>query len=260
MPYASAGDIQLYYELHGPRPGEAPALVFAHGIGGNHLSWWQQIPHFRKQFTCVTFDHRGFGLSRDTPAGPGSAAFVDDLSALLDHLGIDRASLVAQSMGGWTCLRFAVRCPERVDKLVMCDTHGGLRTPEIDAAMSGAGLSPNVPAGVPPAAGERMVREQPGLLFLFSEISACNPERTLDEMNALIRAAGTLTAGDVASVAIPVLFLAGDEDVVIPPRVLGLAAQSFTDARMEIVSRAGHSVYFERAGEFNTIVERFLRA
>jgi len=258
MPYAPLGDIQLYYELHGPKPGEAPALVFAHGIGGNHLSWWQQVPHFRKQFTCVTFDHRGFGLSREAPGGPGSAAFADDLRALLDHLGIERTSLVAQSMGGWTCLRFTVRYPGRVEKLVMCDTHGGLRTPQIDAAMKGAGLDPNVAANVPPAAGARMVEEQPGLLFLFSEISACNPARTLGEMNAVIRTAGTLSPDDLASLTMPLLFLAGEEDIVIPPRVIELAMLHFRDARMEIVPRAGHSVYFERADEFNAIVERFL--
>ncbi len=260
MPYAPLGDIQLYYELHGPKPGEAPALVFAHGIGGNHLSWWQQVPLFRKQFACVTFDHRGFGLSHEAAGGPGSAAFADDLRALLDHLGIARASLVAQSMGGWTCLRFAVRYPTRVEKLVMCDSHGGLRTPEIDTAMKDAGLDPKVDANAYPAAGARMVEEQPQLLFLFSEISACNPARSLAEMNAVMHAAGTLSPGDLASLTMPVLFLAGDEDIVIPPRVLELAMQHIPGARMEIVPLAGHSVYFERADTFNEIVGGFLRA
>jgi pimeloyl-ACP methyl ester carboxylesterase len=105
-----------------------------------------------------------------------------------------------------------------------------------------------------------MVEEQPALLFLFSEISACNPARTLAEMNAVIRAAGTLSPGDLASLTMPVLFLAGEEDIVIPPRVLELAMRHIPGARMEIVPRAGHSVYFERAEAFNAIVGRFLRA
>ena len=41
-------------------------LVFAHGAGGNHLSWWQQVPHFMDRYTCVVFDHRGYGRSVDT--------------------------------------------------------------------------------------------------------------------------------------------------------------------------------------------------
>ena len=96
MPFLTVGGCDLYYETHGT----GPALVFAHGLGGNHLSWWQQIPHFRDRYTCVTFSHRGFGLSRDAPGGPGPDAFVDDLAALIEHLGPADVRLVAQSMGG----------------------------------------------------------------------------------------------------------------------------------------------------------------
>lgn len=134
MPFVTSGDAQIYYETHGPKPGEAPAIVFAHGAGGNHLSWWQQVPHFRRTHTCVVFDHRGYGQSVEPAGGPGGAAFAGDLTAILDHLGIERATLAAQSMGGWTCLAFALRHPARVERLLMSDTHGGLTSPEIAAA------------------------------------------------------------------------------------------------------------------------------
>ena len=49
-------DADIYYEV----TGSGPALVFAHGGGGNYLSWWQQIPYFSSRFTCVTFSHRTF--------------------------------------------------------------------------------------------------------------------------------------------------------------------------------------------------------
>jgi pimeloyl-ACP methyl ester carboxylesterase len=82
MPFLERDGARLYYETHGA----GPALVFVHGLGGGHLSWWQQVPHFRDRFTCVTFDHRGFGLSGESPAKPGPDAYVDDLAALVDHL------------------------------------------------------------------------------------------------------------------------------------------------------------------------------
>ncbi len=104
MPSARINGIDLYYESHG----EGPALVFGHGRGGNHLSWWQQIPEFSRPYRCITFDHRGFGDSVDVANGPGQEAFVEDLKGLLDHLGIERARLIAQSMGGRTCLGFAL--------------------------------------------------------------------------------------------------------------------------------------------------------
>src|SRR5262245_20733114 len=96
MPKAQINGITLYYEVHG----QGSAVDFTHGAGGNHLSWWQQVPVLARQYRCITFDHRGFGQSLDAPNGSGSQAFVEDLKALLDLLEIERAALVAQSMGG----------------------------------------------------------------------------------------------------------------------------------------------------------------
>ena len=59
MPTLSRPHCELYYE----ETGEGPAIVFAHGAGGNHLSWWQQVPVFRERYRCVSFDHRGWGRS-----------------------------------------------------------------------------------------------------------------------------------------------------------------------------------------------------
>ncbi len=115
MSSAKINGIELHYQTHG----EGEAIVFAHGAGGNLLSWWQQIPFFSQNYKCIVFDHRGFGHSLDAPDGPGGEAFVDDLRGLLDHLEIDSAHLVAQSMGGRTALGFALAHPERTRSLLM---------------------------------------------------------------------------------------------------------------------------------------------
>ena len=118
MPKAPINGIELYYETHG----EGPAIVFAHGAGGNHLSWWQHIPSFVNDYRCITFDHRGWGVSVEPPGGPGRTAFVEDVKQLLDHLGVEQTFLVAQSMGGRACLGFALANPERTLGLVLGDT------------------------------------------------------------------------------------------------------------------------------------------
>ena len=82
---------RLYWEA----TGDGPALVFAHGLGGSHLSWWQQVAAFAHRFTCVAFAHRGFLPSRDAVVPRGPAAFTEDLLALLDHLALPDAVLVA---------------------------------------------------------------------------------------------------------------------------------------------------------------------
>jgi 3-oxoadipate enol-lactonase len=259
MPFVDVVKGRLYFEVHGPAPGTAPVIVFAHGAGGNHLSWWQQVPHFRASHTCVTFDHRGFGQSSEESNGPGGAAFVEDLRTLLDHLRIERATLVAQSMGGWTCLGFTLRYPDRVEQLVMCDTPGVLMSEEIAAAWSLREMKmPDLPPGVHPAAGARMAREQPALQFLYQQINDLNPPRSLSELGPMLAAVGSATPAEVARLVFRVLFIAGEEDIVIPPRVCEIAASYFPNARVERVPAAGHSVYFERPAIFNAIVERFV--
>ena len=128
--YLDRPDCRLYYEVDG----SGPFLFFAHGLGGNHLSWWQQVPHFRDRYTCVTFAHRGFAPSSAPPGGPDPADYAGDLAALIDHLGARDVRIVAQSMGGWTALEYALAQPARVRALVLACTAGTIaRAPSLFA-------------------------------------------------------------------------------------------------------------------------------
>jgi len=88
MAFMNQDRFRLYYEDTG---GNGPAVLFLHGAGGNHLSWWQQVPVFAEEYRCVTVDQRGFGQSPDTPGGPGPAALAADAIAAL------RRKLAAES-------------------------------------------------------------------------------------------------------------------------------------------------------------------
>src|SRR5882724_5049272 len=112
----------LHYEV----TGSGPALLFAHGLGGNHLSWWQQVAHFAPHYTCVAFAHRGFAPSDAIVGGPDAADYRGDLEALIDHLKFSDVRLVGQSMGGWTMLEYAIAQPTRVKALVLSSTSGTL--------------------------------------------------------------------------------------------------------------------------------------
>ena len=132
MPFVETNGITMYYEVHG----RGPAVVLAHPGGGSHLSWWQQVPVFAESFTCITFDHRGHGLTRDVSDDPGAHAYPQDLLGLLDHLEIEKAALVGQSMGGWTSIGLAALQPQRVSALVMGDSTGGIRDSAVDQHMA----------------------------------------------------------------------------------------------------------------------------
>jgi pimeloyl-ACP methyl ester carboxylesterase len=257
MPYLERPGARVYYEEHG----EGPALVFAHGLGGNHMSWWQQVPAFADRYRCITFAHRAFAPSTEEPGGPGAAAFADDLEALLDHVRIEEVRLVAQSMGGWTCLEFALRHPGRVKALMLCDTTGTLlhpRFPEIWAAQPRGREQALFERHIHPAAGERMASEQPALHYLYWQI---NDLASGVDKDVLRRQLGQLRASPperLAALAMPVLCIAGEEDIVIPPETVRILAGAVPNGRFVGVPRAGHSVYFERAEEFNGILAAFL--
>ena len=247
MPKVQVNGIELYYEMHG----NGPAVVFAHGAGGNHLSWWQQVPVFASRYRCITFDHRGFGQSPDVPNGPASQAFVEDLKDLLDHLQIERASLVAQSMGGRTCLGFALAYPERVPALVMADTTGGFsdaRMAQLRAEGEAVLAEPNPP---PRTYARHFPQEHPAQAFLYEQLRALNPPRRE------VSVPGP-TAEQIHALRTPTLLIVGEHDVIAPPAVMKMFQSYIPHARLAEVASAGHSVYFEKPVEFNRIVLDFL--
>jgi 3-oxoadipate enol-lactonase len=265
--YLDRPGCRLYYEV----TGAGPAIVFAHGLGGNHLSWWQQVPHFADRHACVTFAHRGFAPSSEVAGGPDPADYAGDLAALIEHLGLGDVCLVAQSMGGWACLEYALARPERVRALVLASTAGAIErkstllreAPRLDAwiAQAAAARTDMQRHGIHPAAGTRMAREQPALHFLYREIDAMAAARLDKEaLRARMIALQTRPADVLASLAVPTLFITGEEDVVFPPQLAGPLAALMPDARVEEVAAAGHSVYFERADVFNRLVDEFLAA
>ncbi|MGH7988293.1 MAG: alpha/beta fold hydrolase [Candidatus Binataceae bacterium] len=254
MPLARINGIELYYETHGG----GPALVLAHGAGGNHLSWWQQVPALSQRFRCVTFDHRGFGYSGDVADGPGPNAFADDLLALLDHLEIEKAALAGQSMGGWTVLGFASAHPERVSALVLCDTFGGMDDPDVIRAQGKLreNVSGSLSIVLARAYAAEFPKREPPRCFLYQQISGIN----LHVAPNLIQVMGALrhSVEPIVSKRIPTMLIVGEEDVLTPANVMELMARRLPHARFVKVAGAGHSVYFERPDEFNRLLIDFL--
>ncbi len=264
--YLKRPDCSIYYET----AGSGPALVFAHGLGGNHLSWWQQVAHFAARHTCVVFAHRGFNPSSAVPGSSAPDAFADDLAALIEELQLQDVRLVAQSMGGWTCLDYALRFPSKVRALVMACTSGAVNPAGVagfgQAEFEGwlrraAEIAADLDSrDILAASGERMAREQPALALLYRQIYQLTPADFRTAVRGRIRQMRDRPAALLARLPMPVLFLNGVEDCVFPsPAGPGLAALA-PRGRAVCVPQAGHSVYFERQAEFNRIVDEFLQA
>ena len=252
MPLLSLNGIDLYYESHG----EGESVTFLHGAGGNHASWWQQVPVFSQTYRSLTLDHRGFGWSTD-PQAKGAAGFADDLEALLGELGIERTALVAQSMGGRTASQFTLRYPERVSALVMCDTLGILAWEELSdrrerlraERLAEAGESSALSRGY---MAPGFIAGQPEMTFLYQQVQSFNPARagTAPQL--------TTRREELARLLVPTLFIVGAEDPVLPTEIVRELAEAVPHAEVLEFASCGHSVYWENAPEFNRALEAFL--
>ena len=253
----------IYYE----HIGSGPPIVFAHGLGGNHLSWWQQVPYFSQHYACVTFAHRGFSPSRVTSGSVDPALFEDDLLALIDHLKLDEVRLVAQSMGGRACLNVALHHPQPIRALVMASTGGAVDLKSLDAAdrksveswlaVNGGKEAELRKRGIHPAAGERMAREQPALEFLYREIDRLSADLDKDALRPKLEANRRLSASELKTLKVPALFISGAEDVIFPPSAAAALAKLAPQGKLETVPETGHSVYFQRPEVFNRLVFNF---
>jgi len=246
MPIEHFNGIDFYYESHG----EGPVVTFLHGAGGNHISWWQQIPEFSQHYRCITIDHRNFGQSTD-PDLEGADRYADDLEALFERLGVERTALVAQSMGGRTAMDFAVRHPDRAWAMALCDNWGFFDWPDLLERIAAS----RDPAPRPGGMGTRYVTEHPGGAFLYQELSALNGPRGPRAVST-----STVSKAEVAALTVPTLLLVGSEDPTFPPPIIRAVHDLMPGSQYVELDGCGHSGYFEGAVEFNERVGTFLAA
>lgn len=258
MPYLDLdGGFRLFHERHG----DGPAVVFAHGAGGNATVWWQQVPAFAERYSVVTFDHRAFGRSPDIDGGPGRVAFGTDTLALLDHLGIERLHFVAHSMAGRTAAALLRRCPERLASLTFSGTTGGSvddRGRERRAELEADGYFQG--SLLRRALAERVYERQPEVAFLYRQLRGLNPVRPRDFLapTARMRNYRGSMASALTESGIPILWVVGERDRVVAPDLVRRSHELTPGSRFELVADAGHSAYFERPAAWNAAVLGFI--
>lgn len=232
----------LYYQ----DTGNGRPLVFLHGFSGNHLSWFQQIPAFAGDYRCIAPDQRMFGRSVDAPNGDGAGAFVEDLTAVFDHCGIDRATIIGHSMSGWITTSFVTQYPARAAGVILSGTPGGILSWEQHDTLQ-----------VNEAALPAVDPLSTTLGFLADSITELNTDApaSFDSIRPVLEEY-PIDPDTVA--AHPVLLIAGEADPFMPPPVVRAVSDRLGGPTAHIVEGAGHSVNFEQPTEFNTTVRDFL--
>jgi len=243
----------FYYEIHGT--GEP--VVFAHGLGGNHASWYKQVAVLSKAYQVITFDHRGFGNSTDKD-NLGRSGFVSDLLALLDHLKINKAGLVGQSMGGGTMITFAHQYPERVAGLVIADSlHGLVESSDVESLMNTAREATANLSQLERVLGKDYYQENNEAALLYQQLNSFN---NTERSNLVGQYADEkISTAALASIKAPIMFLAGQDDILFPIEAIRLVQDQVTDSFIVEFDNCGHSAFFEKPTEFNDSLLSFLQ-
>jgi pimeloyl-ACP methyl ester carboxylesterase len=255
MPTQRLNGADLYYEV----TGDGPWLVFAHGGEGTRLHWWAQVAALRDHFRCVTYDARGFGQSTVGDVPDTDNLHRDDLVALLDHLSIDRAHLVGQSMGGLAVSGVAIATPSRVGRLVMSDTPFNFATNALaewsvlmmEKITNGFDVLEHLFA---PGFDQR----RPDLFYLYRALSRLNPVRTGPRGLDAYEAWRDQQVVDYRDFPVPTLFIVGTEYELTLPWLMRATADAVGGSTFVEIEGAGHSPYAEQTDVYNRIVEDFL--
>lgn len=253
---------QLYYES----AGSGSPVVLLHGGNLDLRMWDAQWAPLARDHRVVRYDARGWGKST-LPDAPFEAH--EDLRALLDSLHIQRASLVGLSLGGRIAIDFAIKYPERVDKLVLASP-----------GLSGWPFLHRDTTWFPHGRQARARGDYEGVALAWLESDFMRPAMRHPELRAQLRTEATangrywkmvLTKGDpersaqppalgrTAAIKAPTLLVIGTADNVDILLIADTLMKTVPHIRRVDFAGAGHMVNMEEPARFNELVHNFLR-
>lgn len=237
--------VAVSHTVHGAA--DAPVVVLSNSLGATRGMWDPQVPALAERFRVVTYDTRGHG---DSPAPPGPYTLddlVDDLVALLDRVGAERAHVAGLSLGGMTAMRLAVREPARVDRLALlctsakADPQGFL---DRAAAARSGGTAPLAPVVVSRWLTPAYAAEHPDLVARLEAMIAGSDDEGYAACCEVV--AGLDLREDLGRITAPTLVVSGWEDPALPPEHQKLIADAIPGAELVTVSPGAHLANLEQ--------------
>ena len=255
-------DGKIAFETHGEK--REKGIVFIHGFPFDRSMWDEQAKLLSKDHFVLSFDIRGHGESDQGSGQYLIEFFVDDLIALLDHLGLTTVCLCGLSMGGYTALRAIEREPSRFSGLVLCDTKS---TGDTNAAkLNRANQIRTI------LAGKRSEFAEGQLKALFAPDSFSRNAQAVEKIKRTIlsTADGVLVGALIAlaarmdmteslpKISVPTLIIVGEHDKVTPPSEAELMHSKIGGSKLAVIGGAGHISNLENTPEFNSTLQSFL--
>ena len=263
--YLDVAGLRLHVRDSGAR--EAPAVILLHGFGSSLHTWEPLARALSGEYRVIRFDLPGFGLTGVDPSGDYTdARSVQVLGALMDRLGLPRASLIGNSIGGKIAWNFAALHPDRVDKLVLISPDG-FASPGFEY-----GKKPQVPAMV------RLMRYALPAFMVRQSLAPAygDPAALTDELvtryhdlmlapgvrGAMIARMEQVMLADpvpmLRRIRAPTLLLWGEKDAMIPVANAADYLKSLPDARLVTFPDLGHVPQEEAPDQVSAEVRKFL--
>jgi len=242
-----------------------PAVILLHGLGGDVSNWAPTIPALSGKYHVYVPDQIGFGKSDKPITNYRVAMLVEFLDVFCKKLGIQKATLVGNSLGGWTAASFAIAHPEKVDKIVLVCAAG--YTPK---RWGGPELTREALAALNPSTTEDFKRlfstifyNKAMLTDQFVEMALTNKFKRGDghTINAFIESVlrgEDFLDGKVKAIKAPTLVLWGKDDGLTPLGMGKAFVEDIPGAQLVVIDQCGHVPQMEKPSEFNAALLKFL--
>ena len=260
MPYLQRDHVSLYWESLG----KGEPIAFLNGVLMTVDSWKLQTREISQSFRCVMHDFRG-QLRSAKPEKPWTLEdHSHDLKALLDHLGIDRCHIVGTSYGGEVGMIFAATWPERVRSLTVIASVSELGPDTERTVLDWQRAALEAPVSLyrtmlPTTFSQEFAAENPSLIEQAEDrLKSCEAD-FFKTFSGLIDAFCALDITPILSeISCPTLVIAGEKDVLKPPRYSRIIADGIKDSELLVIPGAGHAVVLEQPELINQKVTGFI--
>lgn len=249
--------------------GQGEPLILMPGTGGHLEAYAHNVSAFAEHYRVIAYDYPGHGYTTPAKADLELDSYIEHLAGLMDTLGIEKAHLNGESLGGWVAIKFAAAHPERVGKLVLNTPGGTMARPEvmerIRSLSQAAADDPSDerirarlewlmsdPATVTDelVAIRRAIYSRPGFADSMRHILCLqDPE---------IRRRNLVTDAELAAVPGPALVVWTSNDPSGPAGAGLEMAEKIDGGRFELITGAGHWPQWEQREKFNELVLGFL--
>lgn len=260
MAFATINGITVHYELLG-EPDAKNLVVFSNSLGTDFRIWLPLFDEISDDISVLLYDSRGHGLTGGAESAFGMNDLVEDLVALVEHVGIKRAVFCGLSVGGLICQGLWQKRPDLVKKLILCDTAPKIGTVDvwnarIDAIAKGGleSIADNVmERWFTPDFHQERADELAGYRTMLCRQSAAGYASTCKAIRD-----SDFTDG-LSTISVPVLCVVGDQDGSTPVEIVKAAADGIKGARFEVIEGCGHIPCVEQPEALAELLQTFLK-